>query len=95
MAGKKRPLRFPAPQDLFDVALDLYARQHNFMPAALAADLEIHADTQHIKTVGTAGVRFLGLDHIADLYIHGSTPPFLKSVPFIIVHHGLFCKPTA
>ena len=37
----------------------------------------IHADTQHIKTVGTTGVRFLGLDHIADLYIHGSTPPFL------------------
>ena len=48
-----------------------------FVPAALAADFEIHADTQHIKTVGTTGVRFLGLDHIADLYIHGSTPPFL------------------
>ena len=32
---------------------------------------------QRIKTVGTTGVRFLGLDHIADLYIHGSTPPFL------------------
>ena len=75
--GQKSPLLFPAPQDFFDVALDLGTRQHDLVPAALAADLEIHADTQHIKTVGTTGVRFLGLDHIADLYIHGSTPPFL------------------
>ena len=71
------PLLLPRAQNFFDVALDLGTRQHDLVPAALAADLEIHADTQHIKTVGTTGVRFLGLDHIADLYIHGSTPPFL------------------
>ena len=34
--------------------------------------------TQHIKTVWHhRGAVSKGLDHIADLYIHGSTPPFL------------------
>ena len=33
--------------------------------------------TRSTSKLEATGVRFLGLDHIADLYIHGSTPPFL------------------
>ena len=64
------PLLLARAQNFFDVALDLGAGQHNFMPAALALDFEIHAHTQYIETVRTAGVRLLGLDHVPDLYVH-------------------------
>lgn len=40
------------------------------MPAALAADLEIHADAQNIEPVRAAGVWFFCLNHITDLYVH-------------------------
>ena len=66
---------FLTTQHFFDVFFDLDPGQHDLSSAALAADLEIHAHTQYIKPICTAGMLFFGLDHIADLYIHDA-PPF-------------------
>ena len=64
-------------QDLFNVLFDLYAGQHDLMPAFLAADLEIHAYTQYVEPVRTAGVRLFCLDHISDPNIHTFTTRFI------------------
>ena len=46
------------------------AGQHDLTAAAHAADLEIHADTQHFKAGSPAGVLLAGEDGISHSDIH-------------------------
>lgn len=52
------------------------------MPAAAAADAEIHADTQHLKHRTAAGVRLFHNDLITDLYIHAAAP--FRKIPHFL-----------
>ena len=42
------------------------------MPASVAADTKVHADTQDREAVSPTRVAFLGLNGIANVDIHGS-----------------------
>ena len=56
--------------DFFDVLLDLGTGQHDLTASARTADLEIHADPQHLEAGRPAGMLFAGLDGIAHCDIH-------------------------
>ena len=53
-----------------DVFFDLGPWQHDLAAAARAADLEIHAHTQHLEAGCSAGVLLAGEDGIADCNVH-------------------------
>ena len=64
----------PAAQNLADAFFRLAARDHQLMPAARAAQAEIHAAAQHQPLLRAAGVLFFHDEDIVDLYVHGVSP---------------------
>lgn len=64
------------PKDLFDVLFHFAPGRHEFPPAFQTAKLEIRTDPQDKKTAFPAGVRFLHLEDVIQLYVHNGQAPF-------------------
>jgi len=69
---------FLIPDNLFNTLFYFKAWSHKLMPATLALEPEIHADSKHVKLVAAAGMRLFHNQDIANTNIHACTLPSFK-----------------